>query len=170
MVPARKLPDDEAQPGRAEPATQSPPEPGGSDSPVDASVGNNPVLFEERRQSWSGPLPPPSVLVEYNDAVPNGAERILSMAEKQATHRMEMEARMSASDHSLAQTGQWIGLTVVLAVLVLAGYMAYLGATTAAVAVIGIDLAGLAAVFVYGSLSKRVIREIQIDDTDLTAE
>ena len=76
----------------------------------------------------------------------------------------------SASDHSLAQTGQWIGLTVVLAVLVLAGYMAYLGATAAAVAIVGIDLVGLAAVFVYGSLSKRVIREIQIDDTDLTPE
>ena len=57
-----------------------------------------------------------------------------------------------------------------LAVLVLAGYMVYLGATTATVAVIGIDLVGLAAVFVYGSLRKRVIREVHVDDADLIVE
>ena len=83
---------------------------------------------------------------------------------------MKIEAMRTASDHNLAQTGQWIGLAVVLAVLVLAGYMAYLGATTAAVAVIGIDLVSLAAVFVYGSLSKRIVHEVQIDDSDLTVE
>ena len=77
---------------------------------------------------------------------------------------------MTASDYSLARTGQWIGLVVVLAVLVLAGYMAYLGATTAAVAVVGIDLVGLAAVFVYGSLNKRVIHHVQVDDADLTVK
>ena len=158
--------DDEAQPKGIEPAAQPTPETDSTDPPA----GDNPVLFEERRQSWSGPLPPPSVLVDYNKAVSNGAERILSMAERQAAHRMEMDAKMAASDHRLAQTGQWIGLAVVLAVLVLAGYVAYLGATGAAVAVVGIDLVGLAAVFVYGSLSKRVTREVQIDDTDLTIE
>ena len=83
---------------------------------------------------------------------------------------METEAKITASDYSLARTGQWIGLVVVLAVLVLAGYMAYLGATTAAVAVVGIDLVGLAAVFVYGSLNKRVIHHVQVDDADLTVE
>ena len=119
---------------------------------------------------WSGPLPPPTLLAEYNDAVPGGAERILSMAERQTSHRMEMEVRTAKYDHRLAHAGQWIGLTVVLAVLVLAGYMVYLGATTAAVAVIGIDLVGLAAVFVYGSLHKQVIREVHVDDADLIVE
>jgi uncharacterized membrane protein len=92
------------------------------------------------------------------------------MAERQAGHRMEMEAKTLDSDHRLAQTGQWIGLIVVLAVLALAGYIAYRGATTAAVAVIGIDLVGLAAVFVYGSLRKRVIHEIHVEEDDLIAE
>ena len=48
--------------------------------------------------------------------------------------------------------------------------MAYLGATTAAVAVIGIDLVGLAAVFVYGSLRKRVIHEVLVEDDDLIVD
>ena len=63
---------------------------------------------------WSGPLPPPTLLAEYNDAVPDGAERIVSMVERQTAHRMEMEARTAKYDHRLAHTGQWIGLTVVL--------------------------------------------------------
>jgi hypothetical protein len=36
--------------------------------------------------------------------------------------------------------------------------------------VIGIDLVGLAAVFVYGSLRKRVIHEIHVEEDDLIAE
>ena len=82
------------------------------------------------------------------------------MAEAQARHRMKIEEKTLESDRRLAQTGQWIGLVVVLAVLVLGGYMAHLGATTAAVATIGIDVVGLAAVFVFGSLRKRVIHEV----------
>lgn len=148
---------------------QSPNEPDGIDRPEGRSHDSSAVLYE-RRHMWSGPLPPPTLLAEYNDAVPDGAERLLSMVERQTDHRMEMETRTAKYDHRLAHAGQWIGLTVVLAVLVLAGYMVYLGATTAAVAVIGIDLVGLAAVFVYGSLRKRVIREIHVDDADLIVE
>ena len=92
------------------------------------------------------------------------------MAERQAEHRMEIEAREASSNHRLARSGQKIGLIVVLAVLLLAGYMAYLGATTAAVAVIGIDLVGVAAVFVFGSLRERVTHETYADETDLPVE
>lgn len=41
--------------------------------------------------SFRGPLPPPSVLSEYNQVVDNGAERIMKMAENQSTHRIELE-------------------------------------------------------------------------------
>jgi uncharacterized membrane protein len=39
----------------------------------------------------SGPLPPPEDLAKYNMIVPDAAERILRMAEKQQAHRMELE-------------------------------------------------------------------------------
>ena len=119
---------------------------------------------------WSGPLPPPSLLVEYDKAVANGAERILSMAERQSNHRMEVEAAEIASDHILARRGQWIGMVVVLSVLALAGYLAFLGATAAAAVVAGIDVVGLAAVFVYGSLHKRDTSEVYVEDADPTVE
>jgi uncharacterized membrane protein len=43
------------------------------------------------RVQWHAPLPPPQVLAQYNNAVPNGADRILTMAEGAATHTQGME-------------------------------------------------------------------------------
>src|ERR1035438_8495401 len=40
---------------------------------------------------FSGPLPPPGILAQYNDVCPNGAERIIAMAEKQQEHSQELE-------------------------------------------------------------------------------
>lgn len=39
----------------------------------------------------SGPLPDPESLADYNRLIPNGAERIMTMAEKQQNHGFEME-------------------------------------------------------------------------------
>src|SRR5213592_1328991 len=47
---------------------------------------------------FSGPLPPPEVLTKYNEAVPNAAERILVLAERQAEHRQKLEAKVIASN------------------------------------------------------------------------
>ena len=88
------------------------------------------------------------------------------MVEKQSDHRMKLENTALQSDNSITTRGQWFGLIVVLAVLGLAGYMAYLGATTAAAAVVAIDVVGLAAVFVYSSLNRRDTQEHQASDTD----
>ena len=65
----------------------------------------------------------------------------------------------------MQREGQWFGLIVVLAVLGLAAYMAYLGATWEAATVAGIDVVGLAAVFVYSRLNRRT-QEHQSTDTD----
>ena len=116
-------------------------------------------------QEWSGPLPPPSVLSEHN-LVENGAERLFRMAERRAEHDITMESESLKADSKLAFRGQWFGLIVVLSVLVLAGYMTYLGATAVAAAVVAIDVAGLAAVFVYSRLSRRGVQERHLDHTN----
>ena len=165
----RRLADEVRPDNRRESTGYPPNELDRVDQLADPTAGDDPVLIAHQAM-WSGPLPPPSLLVEYDKAVANGAERILSMAERQSSHRMEMEATEVASDHILAQRGQWIGMVVVLSVLALAAYMAFLGATAAAAVVAGIDVVGLAAVFVYGSIRKRATTEIQVEDADLTSE
>ncbi len=44
---------------------------------------------------WSGPLPPPAVLDEFNRIVPGCAERIFAQFEAEGAHRRELERRKS---------------------------------------------------------------------------
>ena len=48
------------------------------------------MLFrEETTAEYSGILPPPAMLKEFDKVIPNGAERIMRMAEKEADERHE---------------------------------------------------------------------------------
>jgi uncharacterized membrane protein len=42
-------------------------------------------------QSFSGPIPPPAILAGYEKALPGSADRIITLAEKQAAHRQGSE-------------------------------------------------------------------------------
>lgn len=42
-------------------------------------------------QAFVGPIPPPSVLSEYEDRFPGFGERILALAEREAKHRHDMD-------------------------------------------------------------------------------
>lgn len=42
-------------------------------------------------EQWSGPLPSPDSLARYNNVLPDAAERIMSMAEKEMEHRHKKE-------------------------------------------------------------------------------
>lgn len=52
------------------------------------------VVVEAIKSEFSGPIPPPSIIKDYEEILPGAADRIISMAERQATHRQEMERRM----------------------------------------------------------------------------
>lgn len=47
----------------------------------------------ERRQEYSGPIPPPEVFRGYEEVLPGSADRILKMAEKQLEHRIAAETK-----------------------------------------------------------------------------
>jgi len=63
----------------------------------------------------TGPLPPPSMLAEYDRIIPGAAERILNLAEQQTKHRIELEKSAIRSEISRSWTGLWMGLIVSLA-------------------------------------------------------
>jgi uncharacterized membrane protein len=98
---------------------------------------------------FSGPLPPPDVLVGYNEAFDGAAERIVAMAESQLKHRQNMESRVVASNCSNEWTGQVIG-AVLSGIAILGGiYLAAKDKPLSGFGVIILDLATLAGVFVY---------------------
>lgn len=56
------------------------------------------VVAEVVRSEFSGPIPPPSIIKGYEEALPGAADRIITMAENQAKHRQDMEKTMIAAE------------------------------------------------------------------------
>ncbi|PWJ49371.1 DUF2335 domain-containing protein [Faecalicatena contorta] len=52
------------------------------------------VVSRVIRSEFSGPIPPPSIIQGYEEVLPGSADRILGMAEKQSSHRQELETMM----------------------------------------------------------------------------
>ena len=106
----------------------------------------------------AGPLPDPKALAEYEKIKPGFAERIMTMAEQQASHRRELEAQINKAQVSdiLAERverrrGQYIGAAVVGGTLVLAAIIGTLGQGPWAASVIGgVPLTGLVIAFIAG--------------------
>ena len=49
--------------------------------------------------SYEGPVPPPGLLKEFDKVIPNGADRIMSMAEKQLEHRISIESKVVGANN-----------------------------------------------------------------------
>lgn len=116
-------------------------------------------IARRETSAFSGPLPPPEILIQYNEAVPDGAERIIALAEKQADHRMALESRVVDSDIKRANWGLAAGFIVALAGLLVSYLIIDGGNTTAGLILGGIDLVGLVGAFIYGTVSRRSERE-----------
>ena len=65
--------------------------------------------------SYSAPLPPPAMFVQYNQVVPDAAERILVMAENQSSHRQTIEKIVIIGE----MIKSWVGLIFAFVVVVL---------------------------------------------------
>jgi uncharacterized membrane protein len=121
-------------------------------------------IVEARLQShveshFSGPLPPPSLLQEYERIVTGAADRIISMAEKQAEHRQFLEKTIVVGDATRANRGLYVGGFVTLCFLGSAAFLIYNGHDWAGGVLAGLDIVGLASVFVYGTISRRAERK-----------
>jgi uncharacterized membrane protein len=74
-------------------------------------------------KTHSGPLPDPDTLAQYSEIIPNGAERIMLMAEKQLDHRIKMENKVVSGQLFQSNLGQILAFLIGLAALVSATYV-----------------------------------------------
>ena len=113
--------------------------------------GSTPVAHITQQQ-FSGPVPHPQILQEYEQILPGAAERILSMAEKDAEHQrtIEMEAITLAGDES--RRGQTYGFSIGITAFITSIVALLLGSEKTAMALGGTTLFGLVAVFVTGRI------------------
>jgi uncharacterized membrane protein len=105
--------------------------------------------------SFSGPLPPPELLAKYNDVIPNGAERIMAMAEEQAHHRQALEKIVVGGNVQSETRGQWMGLVICLVVVLGGILLIHEGRQLVGGGIVGADLVALVGVFVYGKKVQR---------------
>jgi uncharacterized membrane protein len=102
---------------------------------------------------YNGPLPPPNLLREFNQIIPNGAERIIKQFEEQSFYRREFEKLVIRSQQTRSNIGQWLGFSLALICIVSSLYLASKGHTEDVVSIIGgSTVISLAAIFVVGRL------------------
>ena len=100
--------------------------------------------------SFAGPIPPPDLLKAYNEIVPDGANRILMMAEQQSSHRIKLESTVITGDNKRANWGLATGFTIGIAIIFLSFVLVLKGHDVPGTIFGTADLAGLIGLFVYG--------------------
>ncbi len=84
--------------------------------------------------TFSGPLPPPSLLQGYDNIQPGFAERIVRMAENEADHRrhqeqkaLDADIKLNHKDFTERRVGQILAFSIVLIMAGIGGYLALHG-------------------------------------------
>ena len=113
-------------------------------------------------QSFEGPLPPPSYLKQYDEALPGAADRILLLAESQSKHRMEIEKSLISADiadvekgRQERRLGQWLGFGICLVAIVSGATISVMGQATAGVLIGAVGLTPLVSTFISGRRAER---------------
>ncbi len=123
-------------------------------SPVQEENQNNEqpnILAHEQKQYYfQGPLPAPQILEKYNEVIPNAAERILTMAEKDADFQREITHKAIELESNERRLGQILGFCIGCIALSLSAVSLFLGYPTTASIIGGTTVVGLVTVFVTG--------------------
>lgn len=112
---------------------------------------------------FSGPLPPPGLLEKYNEVIPNGAERIMAMAEKQGAHRESLEAQVVAANIANQARGSRYAFILCLVALLGGFALIMVGKDVYGLGSIITSITALAGVFIY---ARREQRKERIEKAD----
>lgn len=102
-------------------------------------------------QKFSGSIPPPTILEQYQKILPTAPERILSMAEKQQNHRHSVANQTLESRIILQNKGQIYGFMLILLVSFLSAYALFLGHEKFAIVGMVFVAVPLVKIFILGS-------------------
>lgn len=115
------------------------------------TVAQAPAFAGQIRVSQhQGPLPAPEQLEAYNQLIPNGAERIMAMAEKQLQHRIEIEKIVVSSQQIQSSRGQIFGLAIGVLGIISGTVLAMFGHEVVGSIIAGSTVVTLVSVFVIG--------------------
>lgn len=111
---------------------------------------------------YTGPIPPPSALREYDTILPGAAERILTLAEAEAKHRHLMDSEAARQNDKVIdksfderKRGQWFGLIIGSLALITSIIAIIEGHPTVAGVIGGTAAVGLVSAFLVGRLRRK---------------
>ncbi|MDR1305347.1 MAG: DUF2335 domain-containing protein [Verrucomicrobiales bacterium] len=101
-------------------------------------------------QVYSGPIPPPEQLRQFNEIISNGADRIMKMAESQANQRMKTDGEIVRWQLFGNILGQVLAFLIAIGGLFATVYLAINNHEWVASIVGGTTIVGLVAAFIKG--------------------
>lgn len=116
-------------------------------------------ITQIQAEMWSGPLPPPERLAEYDHIQPGLADRLVTMAEKQQDHRQQLENHAIRSQLRQSALGQWFALILGLAAISAAAWLGLSDHVTVACTIAGPTIIALAIAFLKGKESEKKSRD-----------
>ena len=105
--------------------------------------------------SYTGPLPPPDILRQYNDVEPGLVNRVVTMAEIQAQHRHALESTVVSGRIGAERQGQWLGFIIAMTALIGSFALIAVGKDTVGISGVLGTITTLGGVFVYGRYSQK---------------
>jgi uncharacterized membrane protein len=102
-------------------------------------------------QQWSGPLPPPKALADFDLVIPGASERILGMVEAEQQHRISYETTALRAQMGDNKRRNWLGAGIAFVAIAASVFTAYIGAHWA----VSVALVGLPIAAIVGSIAKK---------------
>ena len=103
---------------------------------------------------FSGPLPPPGALEKYDLVSPGAAKRIFAMAERESSHRRELEKSLVDNEYKEAGKGQNCAVTLGALAIVSGTIAGISGAQWTGSMIGGLGMIGLVSAFIRGRRGK----------------
>ncbi|VAW32304.1 hypothetical protein MNBD_CHLOROFLEXI01-1054 [hydrothermal vent metagenome] len=117
------------------------------------------LMMVQQMEEYSGPLPHPKILKQYNEIVPGSAKEIILQSTKQSEHRQYLERHVIEGDVKRANWGLVAGFAVALITLGGSFYVITLGYGVEGIAAIIIALSALVATLIYADRRRKQERE-----------
>ncbi|SFV87698.1 hypothetical protein MNB_SUP05-SYMBIONT-5-1068 [hydrothermal vent metagenome] len=109
---------------------------------------NEGVVAHHESKHYRGPIPEPLDLQKYEDIKIGFAERIITMAENEASHRQNIEHKIINSERVFTILGQMTALSMGLLVVALMAYTVSQGFAEE-VQWLGVSIASVIGLFIY---------------------
>jgi uncharacterized membrane protein len=125
----------------------------GSEREADSFGPRGELVFA--RSSFSGPMPPPDLVAQYEEILPGAASFFFAALERQTAHRHSIEARVIDANISNEKIGMWLAFSLAFLMIACGTFLIYADKDPQGLALIGGTLVTLCGVFVYSRSQER---------------